>query len=340
MISSRFTLALGTALTLSAAGFAQRPGAVTATPGAMPSMTVKEISKRIGLDRKDGERIATDAVLKDDQGRDVRLGDLLKMRATILMPMFFRCTTACPLEADNLLKVLIKEEAQNGIRRMAASENPGLASELARKRHLLVGRDLNVIFLSVHPKEGPDLAKARRALIGETFRMGWEKLKVEDQAAKIATMDSGFHFLTGTPEEVRKVTDSMGFRFFYNEGKDQMNHVAASAMLTPTGKISTYFTGTEYATRVVATAVEIAEKEEVAPKGDTFLMGCIMVDPITGKMTILFNRVVMLGCFLTLGVLGASILVMNRRHPNRAKPSDIVNHPDRNTPGAGGEGAA
>lgn len=337
--------AFGALLTVSAAlvsgvASAQFPGAVTSTPGAAPSMTVKEISSRIGLDRKDGEQVATGAILRDDNGREVRLGDLIKDRPTLLMPMFFRCQTACALESDNLLKMLIKEETQNAVRRMAASENPGLASELARKKHMLVGRDLNIIFLSIHPKETPDLTKARRALVTSAFDMGWEKLNVEDRTAKLRTLNSGFHYLTGSPEEVKKVTDSIGFRWFYYESKDQMNHVAASAVLTPTGKITTYITGTEYPTRVLASAVDLAEKEGIAPVGDTFLLGCIMVDPVTGKRTLVFNRIVMVGCFLTLGVLGASILVMNRRYPDRVKVSDIVGDRNSSNPEKGGDGAA
>ena len=306
------------------AALAQHPGAVIATPGPGKSYTVKDIKERIGLDQKLGDEVAMDAVLRDDNGQEIRLGDVVRERPTLLMPMFFRCQTACALETDNLMKVLIKEENDNLVRRLAASDDPGLASELARKRHMLVGRDLNVIFLSIHPKETVDLAHARRMLVTSAFEDGWKRLKPQEQKENLASMTRGFHFLTGTPDQVKRVTDSIGFRFFYNEPKDQMNHVAASAMLTPTGKIATYFTGVEYATRVVANGVDVAEREQIAPKGDTFLLGCIMVDPVTGRTTLMFNRIVMLGCFLTLGVLGASILVMNRRHPDWVRVSDIL----------------
>ncbi|RZL65602.1 MAG: hypothetical protein EOP29_29350 [Rhodococcus sp. (in: high G+C Gram-positive bacteria)] len=64
-----------------------------------------------------------------------------------------------------------------------------------------------------------------------------------------------------------------------------------------------------------------------------------MVDPVTGKTTLLFNRIVMLGCFVTLGVLGVSIFVMNRRNPAHVRVSDILgsrpHHSDQ-----GGDGAA
>lgn len=337
-------LALGATLALAAVAPAQRPGSVVAVPDSGATYTVKEIESRMGLDQRLGDQVAEDAVLREDDGREVRLGAIIRNRPTILMPMFYRCQTACSLETDNLMKVLIKEETDNLVRRLAASENPGLAAEMARKDHMLVGKDVDVIFLSIHPKETSELAHARRVLVESAFEMGWEKLAPAEREAKMASMRKGFHFMTGTPEEVKKVTDSIGFRFFYNEPKDQMNHVAASVLLSPTGKIVTYFTGVEYATKVVAPAVVLAARDEVAPKGDTFMLGCIMVDPVTGKTTLLFNRIVMLGCFLTLGVLGVSIVVMNRRNPAHVRVSDILgtspSNPDSRISDKGGDGAA
>ena len=303
-----------------------------------------DVTKLIGLDYKLGGQVATDARFVEDDGRTIRFGDLLGARPVLLMPLFFTCGTACPLETDNLLKVLVKEETTSKIRKMAQDElsqgGSGTAAEYVRAKHLLVGRDFDVVFLSIHPKEGPLQARSRRALVNDVFDMGWKDLPAKDREENLASVNRGLHFLTGKPEEVKKITDSIGFRFFYNEPKDQMNHVAASAMLSKTGKIVTYFTGTEYATRVLADGVDLAAKNEVGPEGDKFLLGCIHVDPITGKRTIIFNRVLTIACFLTVGVLAVSILVMNRRHPDRLSVKDIVGRPNGEGDLSGGDGAA
>ncbi len=343
------------ALTLSAAVLAATAGHAQLKVAMSPEEEARlgrpvDVSKLIGLDYKLGGQIEADVPVTEADGRTIRFSDLFGKRPVLVMPLFFRCATACPLETDNLLKVLVKEETSSKIRKMAAAEaqnpgaggNAGVAGEYVRAKHLLVGRDFDVVFLGIHPKETPLQAQSRRALVNEVFAMGWKDLPKAEQEANLASVDRGFHYLVGKPEDIKRITDSIGFRFFYNAPKDQMNHVAASVLLSPTGKIATYFTGTEYATRVLAAGVDLAARNEVGPEGDKFLLGCIMVDPVTGKRTLVFNRILMVACFLTVGVLGASIFVMNRRHPDRLSVKDLTG--DATSTGdasaSGGDGAA
>ena len=329
---------LAAAATLSSAQSAAAPDLVS-DPNLGASNRAS-IMGRIGLDYKLGKSVPLDATLVDDTGTAVRLGDLLGKRPVLLVPMFFGCQTACALETDNLLKVLVKEEGQNRLREMGAQAAGLNINDLRREKHLLVGRDFDVIMLSIHPLETPQLARARRMLVEDVFRMGWKRLPQAEQARAMSSIESGFHYVVGKPEDVRRITDSIGFTFYYDAARNQMNHVAATVMLSPQGKISSYITGTEYSTRVLANDVDLAKVNEVGVKGDEFLLGCIHVDPITGKTTLVFTRILTLGCLATVAVLGLSIFVMSRRNPDRPARKLIDNLDSPTDPTQGGDGAA
>lgn len=315
MSSLRLPLLLaGTLLALVARGQSAAGPDLSSNPTAIPDGS-KVITSKIGMDYKLGASVPLDAEFTDDSGKTVRMADLLGRRPVLLMPLFFNCQTACPLQSDNLLRLLVKEEGDNVLRTMAADTAGIDVASLRRKSRLLVGRDFDVVMLSLHPKETPADAKRRRLLVEDVFSEGWKKLPPAEQTKAIKSVSEGFRFLVGTPENVRKVTDAMGFRFYYDARKNQMNHVAGSAMLSASGKITGYIMGTDFATKVLADRVALAARNEVGPLGDTMLLGCIMVDPVTGKYTLVYNRILVVACVLTLVTLVGSIALMSRRGP-------------------------
>ncbi|MER3496071.1 MAG: hypothetical protein C4320_04260 [Armatimonadota bacterium] len=314
-----------------ASGWSQSAAApeLGSNPAMVPSQQAT-IASKIGMDFKLGATVPGDVQLTDDAGKPVQFAQLLGKRPVLLMPLFFNCQTACPLETDNLLKLLVKEEGRNVLRTLGAQAAGINIADLRRDDRLLVGRDFDVVMLSIHPLEAPLDARRRRLLVEDVFVEGWKKLNPADQAAAMASVRRGFHFLVGKSEEVHKITDAIGFKFWYDAPNNRMNHVAASAMLSPTGKVTGYITGTDYATKVLAERVALASRNEVGALGDTMMLGCIMVDPVTGKRTIVFKRVVTIGCILTMLILGGSILMMSRKGSTRNVPG----------PTSGGEGSS
>ncbi len=240
--------------------------------------------KQMGIEQKLGATVPKDATFKDDSGKTIRFGDLLGGRPLLVMPVFYRCQTGCLLVTTNLLKTLSK-----------AAKVP-LNSE---DHELRVGKDFDVVMLGIHPKETWELAQAKKASILADFKQ--------------PATAPGWRLLTGDVKEIRRVTDAIGFRYGYDEQRDMVNHPAAAIFITPEGKVSSYIVGTEFPTIVVQENARIAAQNRVGQKAEEFLFGCIMIDPATGKRTIVYKNVLRLACVITLVVLVGSILRMNQK---------------------------
>lgn len=232
------------------------------------------------LDQKLGDQVPPDAKFLDEDGQEIKFASLLGKRPVVLLPIFFTCTGMCGKEADNLLKTI------------------------ARTKDLQVGRDYDVVFLSIKPTETPELAMNKKTSL----------LKV----MKGDTNEEGYHFLTGELTEIRKVTDSVGFGFAYDPKDDRINHPAGLMVLSPAGKIVQYLTSTEYPPMEFKGALTLAAENKVGRKAETVLLGCVMIDPLTGQKSLVIENVVRLiagvfaiGLFSWIGMM----IVKGRRSP-------------------------
>ena len=91
-----------------------------------------------------------------------------------------------------------------------------------------------------------------------------------------------------------KVTDAVGFGFAYDESDGRINHPAGLMFLTPSGKVSQYIMGADYPWREVDQALTLSAQEGIGTKAETVLLGCVMIDPVTGKRSIVIENVIRL----------------------------------------------
>lgn len=251
-----------------ALGFGQKD---LPTPGPSGQL----ITDKMGIDQKLGAQIPLDAQFTDETGKKVTFGQELSSRPTFLLPIFFSCKGVCDLEMHSLLKTLVK-----------------------MKQTYPVGGKFDVIMLSIHPKETPDLAAAKKA----------EMMEIYD----LKSADPSWHMLTGTEDNIRKVTDSIGFRFDYNKVLDQINHPAGSMAVTPDGRVSSYIYGAEFYTKVLQDKLNLASQNKIgAVEKEIVLLGCIRMDPVTGQRTLMIEAFLRILCILTLTILAGWITFMN-----------------------------
>lgn len=227
-----------------------------AIASAFAQQSFNDALSQMKIEQKLGGQVPLDAKFRDEYGKQIEFGSLLGKRPAILLPMFYLCTGICGKEADSLLK------------------------SIARIQERQVGKDYDVILLSINPKETPDLAMNKKTSL----------LKV----MKGATNQEGYHFLTGEMKEIRKVTDAVGFGFAYDESDGRINHPAGLMFLTPSGKVSQYIMGAEYPWREVDQALIVSAQEGIGTKAETVLLGCVMIDPVTGKRSIVIENVIRL----------------------------------------------
>lgn len=230
----------------------------------------------MGLDQRYNAQVPLSATFKDQEGKDVTVQDLLHGRPVVLLCMFFGCNGVCRLEVESLFKTLEKD------------------------KHLAPGRDFDLVLLSIKPTETPKVAK--------------EKIEQVLQAYRIPTGEQGVIGLTGNLDQIRSVTNAVGFRYSYDPETELINHPAGLIVLDKNGVVRGYMYGAQFPTDVLAKNVEAAGKEIQGVKPELILLGCVMVDPVTGKKTLVIERLMMvLGCMTALTLAG-SIFYMSKKY--------------------------
>ena len=156
-----------------------------------------------------------------------------------------------------------------------------------------------MVTVSFEPRETPELAAAKKK--------GYLKRYARPGA------ESGWHFLTGEPAEITRLTQALGFRYAWDEERRQYAHPSGIVVLTPQGRIARYLFGIEYAPKDLRFALVEASEGRVGGLVDQVLLYCYQYDPMTGKYGAAVMRILRVGALLTLGALGTFIFVMWRR---------------------------
>jgi len=258
------------------------PGAILALVVAivgfawsLKSAQGEDFTKGVGIDQKLGSQVPLDLAFKDENGNEVKLADYFGKRPVLLMFVFYRCEGTCALELAGVTK---------------------LFKDMKLER---IGEDYEVVTVSIHPKETPDLAATKkRAYL----------TMVKDPAAERA-----WHFLTGDEKAVRKLTDSVGYRYVYEEAKDRIVHPTGIMFLSPEGKVAQYLYGVEYPAKMAVNALATARENKTGIVAAVLDFDCFQRDAQTGKVRInVMNATKVVG-LATLLILVVSIVVMTRK---------------------------
>jgi protein SCO1 len=246
---------------------------------SLPADTRPEALREVGFDQRLGEAVPPDVALRDEAGRPVALGDYLGRRPVVLALVYYDCPMLCTLTLN------------------------GLASALSTLS-FDVGREFEVVTVSFDPREGPELARAKKVRYLERY--------ARPGAA------AGWHFLTGAEAELKRLTAAVGFRYAWDARTKQFAHPAGVVVLTPQGRISRYLYGVEYAPKDVKLAVMESSAGRIGTAVDQVLLFCYQYNPQTGRYGAMVLRLVRVGAVLTLIALGGLIFALRRVKPREA----------------------
>jgi protein SCO1/2 len=227
-------------------------------------------------------RVPLDLEFVDENGKAVRLGDYFDgTKPVVLTPVYYSCPMLCNLVLDGVVNAL---------------------HELRFK----LGEEYEVVSFSFDPRDTVVAAKDKHTVMTRRYgRPGSE---------------DNWHFLTGSEESIRQLTDAIGFRYTFDPKTRQFAHAAMIAVLTPDGRLSRYFYGINFNPRDVRLALVEASKNQIGNATDQLLLLCYEYDPQTGKYTAVAMNVVRLGGVATVLGLGGFVFFLTRR--DRA-PADI-----------------
>ena len=280
LLGSRCLAAAVLTATLASPSLAQPSAPLSVPPPGPAALERIPILKDAGLEQRLNEPVPLDTPFVDETGRAVTLGEYFGRRPVVLALVYYECPMLCTQVLN------------------------GLVGSLEALR-FTAGDEYEVVAISFDAGETPAMAAAKRA----------NYLKRYSRPGS----DRGVHFLTGREEDIRRVTNAVGFHFKYDPAIDQYAHPAVITVLTPEGRVSRYLFGIEFAPVDMRLALVEAADHRIGSAVDQMLLFCYHYDPESGKYGFAITNIVRLGGALTVVGLGTFILMNLRRERRQAR---------------------
>ena len=225
-----------------------------------------DLLKHVGIDQHLNAQISPDLRFRDESGREVRLQDYFGHRPMILALVYYGCPQLCTTVLNEL----------------SVSLNVLPTS---------IGKDFDILTISFDPHETPELASKKKAEYLRVYRRGGAQ--------------DGWHFLTGDAASIEELTRTVGFRYLPDpQFPGQFIHAGGLIILTPSGKVSRYFFGINYAPRDLRLALADASEEKSGSLSNAILLFCFHYDPHTGRYTLAVLNLMKVAAGLTLVAMG------------------------------------
>jgi protein SCO1 len=230
--------------------------------------------REVGLEQRLNEQVPLDLKFYDEAGVLCSMKELAQEKPVILSLVYYQCPMLCSVTLDGLSKSL-------------------------QKVNLTAGNEFEVLLVSIHPLEKPEQAISRKKAIVQNSSYG---------------LENRWKFLTGTEDQIRLLAESVGFQYRYEPEIKEYAHAAGIIVLTPSGKISRYFYGSDYPSRDLRLSLVEASQNKIGSATDRLLLLCYKYDPTTGQYGLSIMRVIRLGGIMTVVTLGACIVMLGGRH--------------------------
>ena len=250
-------------------------GAPTAVQAQGPT---PNILRDVKFEQLMDAQVPLDAQVRTEDGQLVSFGSLLNNKPTVLTLNYLHCKNLCPIILDTVV---------------------GALADLP----MSIGKDYNVITLSIDPRELPALAASKKKQ--------YVRMYARDGA------ENGWHFLTSDTDDIHAITDAVGFHYVYDAQQDEFAHPAGIIVLTAAGKVSRYLYGTEIPSQDIRLALVEASNDQIGSPVDQLLLVCYHYDPSVGRYSTLALDVTRWLGLATVGVLGVCMFALfrwDRRH--------------------------
>jgi protein SCO1/2 len=246
----------------------------TAQTYGLPSGSVPPMLQGIGIDQNLNAQVPLELTFNNETGQTVRLGQYFREKPVVLALVYYECPGLCDLILNGLTHAM-------------------------QQVSLNVGSDYEVVTVSFNPQDSWQLAGAKKSNYVEKYNRPGAK--------------QGWHFLTGKPDAIKSLADSVGFHYKYDPISKQFAHASAIMILTPEGKIARYFYGIEYKPRDFRLGLVEASANKIGTTADQVMLFCYHYDPMTGKYGVIIAQVTRVLGTATVLALGAFVFIMIRR---------------------------
>lgn len=211
------------------------------------------------------ETLPLDLEFVDEAGsRTVLSNYFTGKRPVILSLNYSRCPRLCNLQLGQLVETL-------------------------QELDWSIGREFDVVIVSIDPRERAEQSKKAKAAFLKTYRR--------------AGAQDGVHFLTGRDVNIRNLANAVGFPFRYQPEVGEYSHPAVCYVCTPSGKLSRYLYGVEFPRATVRMALLEAAEGKIGTTIEQILMFCYHFDPNAGVYSVQAKRLASVMGVITVAVI-------------------------------------
>jgi protein SCO1/2 len=235
----------------------------------------------VSIEQRLNQQVPLQLRFHDDQGQTVSLGQFFEPdRPVILSLVYFDCQMICSQALSSLTTTL-------------------------RRLKFDAGKQFEVLTISFDPRDqSKDAAAAKSKYLAMYNRDGAEK---------------GWHFLTGDQPSIDALANAVGFHFRWDPRTRQFAHATGIMLLTPDGRISRYYYGTQYFASDLRLGLIEASKNQIGTLADQIVLYCYHYDPRTGRYGVIVFRVMQISGGVTLAFVAGLIFFFIRTDPNRRR---------------------
>lgn len=250
------------AVLLAAIALLAAPAAAAVDPSTFQSLAFRQ---------HPGAQLPLDAEIDDAAGRPVPLASALGGKPAVVVLEYLHCKNLCSLVLTGAVRAI----ADAG---------------------LTPGRDVNLVAISIDPRETASDAAAAQAMYAKRLHAA-----------------NGVRFFTGSADQVGRIAAAVGFPYRYDRASAQFLHPAGFVVTTPTGKISRYMLGLNPQPGQLKQAVAEASIDKVEPPAHPLLCLCFGYDPDEGSVAALTWRLVRMASMMLVLACAALIALLSLR---------------------------
>ncbi len=245
----------------------------------------QRLQTEVGYEPKLGQSLPLDAMVTDEAGATVALGSYFagaSARKPVLVVFYYQsCPMLCSLQLESVVASL-------------------------KGTKYLVNRDFTFLAISMDPADTvPGSVKAKRKVTNAYGQSGSE---------------AGFHFLTGSAEEIKKITSAAGYRYYYDEEAKQWAHATGVLLVAPDGRMARFLPGVEPFPRDLQFGLLEASEGRIGTIVDRAVLYCYQYNEASGRYGAAIMRTLRLSALGTMIALAAFVIFSLRRE-RKAAPS-------------------
>jgi protein SCO1/2 len=206
----------------------------------------------------DGQ-LPLDTAFRDHTGKPVKLGDFYDGKRPVVLTFAYH---SCPV----LCSMVLNATAQ-GLRGIGWT----------------VGKEFDVVTISIDPEESLEKTAAKRASI------------LAEYGNSRGHDGKGWHFLVGDKASIAKVAAAAGFEYQYDAEQKNWGHPSVVMITKPDGKMARYLYGLEFPANDLKLGLLEASQGRSISTVEQIILFCYHYDPQGGKYVIVAQHVMQVG---------------------------------------------